>query len=132
MRRILALLLFMGGTVAIAEADTNARLWVRDLQGSEELVAAAIATTDAGELRRQSVILTKLIGRIDTDLSTFSPADRMDCVMAVQSLNNVLLDLSLPPARATVAAKRDAADYRASMARCEKTVGVKGKRTLLL
>lgn len=132
MLRVLALVLVFGTTAAIAAADTNARLWVRDLQRSEELVAAAIATADSGEVRRQGAVMSKLIGRIDSDLSSLSPGDRMDCVMAAQSLNNVLLDLSLPPARATVAAKQDATDYRASMARCEKTVGVKGKRSLLL
>lgn len=110
---------------ADAKPSEAARLWLADVQSAEEMIGAAIATTDVDELKKQSYALLKLQGRILTDLASLEPGLRMACVIAAQALNNVLLDLKLPPARAAVAAKADAADYRDRMTQCEKGLGRK-------
>lgn len=119
-------------TTGAAVADTTSRLWVKDLQRSEELVAAAIATSDVTELRKQGLVASKLIGRGYTELSALSDDGKMACLAAAQSFMNFTDSLRKSPAQAVVSARRDANSYRTSMAACEKANGFKPKRTLPL
>lgn len=115
-----------------ASADTTSRLWVKDLQRSEELVASAIATSDVTELRKQGLMVSKLIGRSYAELSALSDDGKMACLSSAQSLMNFTDSLRKSPAQALISARHDADAYRSSMASCEKANGIKPKRTLPL
>lgn len=116
---------------AAAKVSPPAIIWLGDLQHAEELVSAAIATTDAREMRSQSTGLARLLGRTSDDLGSVDSEGRFQCVLAAQALFNVTNDFALPPARALVALQRDAADFHSTMPKCETAIQRKaGRRTL--
>ncbi len=120
------------GISAIAEAKPNgtARLWLADVQTAEEMISAAVVTTDPDELKKQSYALAKLQGRVATDLVSVNEDQRVACAFAVQNLANVVHSLAMPPAKALKFATYDAGEYRKFMALCEKAFGARGKRHL--
>lgn len=113
-----------------AAPDVDAAMWLTELQQSEHLVAAAIKTRDTAELRRQDIILSKIIARGDAALSRYDLDDRFKCTHAAGDLSNVIMDLKLPPARALIALQRDSKSFHENIAQCEKLLGLKRKRHL--
>lgn len=129
---ILVLWLISAQSQAVNAASTQeARIWLKDLQRSEELVAAGLQTGDAAEIKRQSMALSRVLGRITDDLASLSLSDRMECAQAGQSLFNVTEDAALTPARAVAAAKSDLAAFHENMPKCERAItGRAAKRAI--
>lgn len=116
---------------AQAKSSAEAKIWLSELQNSEQLVSAALQQMDGGEMKVQSVALSKIMGRLPNDLSSVDDIGRMDCAMAAQSLFNVTLDVKLSPARAQVTLQQDSSDFHKAMPKCEKAVaGRSSKRQL--
>ncbi|MFG1318047.1 hypothetical protein [Xanthobacter autotrophicus] len=113
---------------AASSVDPVTRVWVKDLQRVEEMIAAAIQTADAAEIKRQGLIASKLIGIADNSLKSLDMEQRLDCTNAATSLMVITDDLRQTPARALVLVRRDAAEFARTMPKCERAVELKGPR----
>jgi hypothetical protein len=115
-RLVTAIVLVM--TVAGSAWADDLYLMTRDIRQSERLIVAAMETGDNAELKKQRLELSIMVRKI-AEITKPGEARWLNCVMAAQTLANVVADLALPPARAKIALEDDEKLYQEYMRDCE-------------